>query len=121
MGLVVAVVVARADIDEADGQVGRRRGADAERRAERQRCAALQEMPSCDAAKIRPAEIHGVAPLEVCRRFRFAAWCGLRLSSGFAIFVPMHNFSSVSYKILKYIVYFKCWRDDRNLFNPMRG
>ena len=46
VGLVVAVVVARADIDEADRGVRGRRGTGAERRAERQRGAALQEMPS---------------------------------------------------------------------------
>jgi hypothetical protein len=44
--LVVAVVVARPDIDEADRGVGRARRAHAESGAECQRRAALQQMPS---------------------------------------------------------------------------
>ena len=40
--LVVAVVVARTDIDEADRGVGRQRGTRTKRRTKRQGCAALQ-------------------------------------------------------------------------------
>jgi len=46
MGLVIAVVVARSDIDEADGGIGRERTSCPQRRAERQRRAALQKMSS---------------------------------------------------------------------------
>jgi hypothetical protein len=46
VGLVVTVVVARPDIDEADGGAGCARGARAESGAECQRRTALQQMPS---------------------------------------------------------------------------
>ena len=46
VGLIVAVVIARPDIDEADRRIRRGCGTCAESRAERQRGASLQEMSS---------------------------------------------------------------------------
>ena len=46
MGLVVAVVVARPDIDKADRGIGGRCGVCTEAAAERQRGRSLQQMPS---------------------------------------------------------------------------
>jgi hypothetical protein len=45
----------------------------------------------------------------------------LKLSRGFASFVPMLNFVSQSYNILKYKNYFIWRRADRNLLNGAYG